>query len=343
MTKDVKRLFAVLEAHLFESGVPVVSLLKRKAGQGDQHFIACAIPDDDGDLDYYFVVQVGRQHLIRYFLNQCDLRFLFAFASGRKFFTAKSLTPNRTGKIELVEFNGRLTEDLFPDGQFFAVNHTSDYGITYPETVEQRLYIDGSWDMDEFGEFYTKFSDVYGFEQAIIYYQSGQQSKVNAVRKAFATKPFKGGSSYMGFFDDLIDIIPRNERPSLDGISYNSPGHVDLKGRDEILALIKNNVSLFLQNHAEIVKRHDDLRGFMSRSKLLMITGKTVVASKEVLEQLISHTNSLFEVLPVSGADEILDLAERNQVVRAKIGLALFRRLKATSTFFAQGRLAYKE
>ncbi|MBW4974426.1 hypothetical protein KZZ08_12415 [Roseovarius mucosus] len=328
-------------ANLFEVEIPLVVLLSKQAGQSTQHFIACAIPDEDGQLDYYFAVFVGRQNLIRYFNEQCDLRFLFAFASGRKYYTFKNLPKGKDKKVAMQEFDGELGEHLFPDSRFFVTSHTSDYGIQAEVGVEQRLMIDGHWDMQEFGGFYQKFSDLYSYKQAIAYLEEADTAKTEKVQRAFSSKPFKGGSSYLGFFGDLFEIIPPRERPVLEGIEYHSPGFVDLRGKEEILNSIKDSVSLFLESADTIQKAHDDLRSFMTKSKILSITGGAKDVSAELLGELQILIATFYDALPIDGKDSLKALAKQNSIVHAKIGLALFRRLKATAHFFAQGRLSY--
>lgn len=339
--KAARKVNVQLVANLFEVEIPLVVLLSKNAGKSTQHFIACAIPDEDGELDYYFAVFVGRQHLIRYFNEQCDLRFLFAFASGRKYFTFKELPKVTDKKFAIQEFDGQPGEDLYPDSRFFVTSHTSDYGIQSEVGVEQRLLIDGHWDMQEFGAFYQKFSDLYSYKQAIVYIKEEDQNRTEKVQRAFSSKPFKGGSSYMGFFSDLFEIMPPRERPALEGIEYHSPGFVDLRGKDEILKSIKESVSLFLESADAIQKAHDDLRGFMTKSKLLSITGGVKDLGAEPLGELQRLTVTFYDALPIEGKDSLKTLAKHNAVVHAKIGLALFRRLKATAHFFAQGRLSY--
>lgn len=342
-SKKQNKINVKIEANLFEAGIPLVVLLSKKAGKGTQHYIASAIPDECGEVDYYFAVFVGRQHLIKYFNEQCDLRYLFAFATGRKYFTIKDLSPNNKGVVAMEEFTGSLSESLFPDGQFFVTAHTSNYGIGDAIGKEQRLLIDGHWDMQEFGSFYQKFSDLYSYGQAVEYICDQDEQKIGQVQKAFSSKPFKGGSSYMGFFGDLFEIIPPRERPALEGIEYHSPGWVDLRGKDRILESVKESVNLFLENADEIQKAHDDLRSFMSKSKLLAITGGLKEASADVSKELLRLTTIFYNVLPVAGKDQLKALTKGNLIVHAKVGLALFRRLRATAHFFAQGRLAYSE
>jgi hypothetical protein len=336
-----RKLNVQLVASLFEVQIPLVVLLSKNAGKSTQHFIGCAIPSEDGELDFYFVVFVARQHLLRYFNEQCDLRFLFAFASGRKYYKIKELPKDIGEKVSLEEFDGRLEERLFPDARFFVTSHTSNYGIQAEVGIGQRLLIDGHWDMQEFGAFYQKFSDLYSYQQAITYIEEADKGKVEKVQRAFSSKPFKGGSSYMGFFSDLFEIIPQRERPALEGIEYHSPGYVDLRGKEDVLNSIRESVSLFLQNADMIQKAHDDLRSFMTKSKLLAITGGARDASTDILSELIELTKAFYEVLPVDGKSSLKSLAKQNSIVHAKIGLALFRRLKTTAHFFAQGRLSY--
>lgn len=341
---ETKTVNVSLTATLFEAGDPLVILLTKKAGKGTQHFVGCAIPDDIGHRFQYFVVYVAKNQLVKYFNEQRDLRFLFAFARERKYYCLQSLTPNKKGMLSLTEFCGDLSEDLLPDRGFFVTAHTTNYGIADVANGEQRLLIDGGWDMQEFGSFYQKFSDLYGYEKAIEYFTEDNESvRGKRVEKAFLSKPFKGGSSYIGFFDDLFDIIPLNMRPALDGIVYNSPGHVDLRGSDEILASIKSSVIEFLSNIEEIVEAHDKLRSFMSDARLLSITANVTLDNGSITGDLKRKSAEFFKVLPISGKDQLEKLTRNNPVVHAKIGLALFRRLRATSAFFAEGRLSYEQ
>ncbi|MCE5975244.1 hypothetical protein LZA78_17470 [Sinirhodobacter sp. WL0062] len=81
----------------------------------------------------------------------------------------------------------------------------------------------------------------------------------------------------------------------------------------------------------------------MSKSKLLSITGGAKDIGADILEELQKLTTAFYETLPIDGKDQLKLLAKQNSIVHAKIGLALFRRLKATANFFAQGRLSYSE
>ena len=69
----------------------------------------------------------------------------------------------------MEEFTGALSDNLFPDEQFFVTALTSDYGIGDAIGKELRLLIDGHWDMQKFGSFYQKFSDLYSYVQTVVY------------------------------------------------------------------------------------------------------------------------------------------------------------------------------
>ncbi len=339
--KKTRTLNAKLEAVLFETDAIDIALLVRNQGTGVQHYIACAILDDFGCVDYYFVVFVGRSHLLKYFSEQCDLRFLFTYSGRKKYYTTKRLVPHERGTTPLLEYEGEVTEDLLPDSRFFASSHTSKYGITDVVRGEQRLLIDGQWDMQEFGQFYQKFADLYSFQEAINCIESGSDSKKLLVQSAFRSKPFRGGSSYVGFFGDLFDLIPRAKRPALEGIEYHSPGYVDLRGEDSVLDAVKEGIQSFLENAEDIEKAHDDLKSFMSKSKLLLVTGSAPLPKPEILNELRLLSVKFFESLPVDGKEHLFELTNGNLIVQAKVGLALYRRLRMTSVFFAQGRLSF--
>jgi hypothetical protein len=338
---QAKRIKANVVANLFEVHIPLVVLLSRKVGKNVQHYIACAILDDTDIVSYYFAVFVGRYHLKRYFNGQCDLRYLFAFASGRKYYKILNIDEDQKEGVFMEEFTGDLVDSLMPDSRFFATSHTSEYGIEDDFGIDQQLYIDGYWDMQEFGAFYQKFSDLYSLNKAISYYEDSNQSKISEVEKAFASKPFRGGSSYMGFFNDLFEIMPTRERPSLKGIEYHSPGYVELRGNDVVMEAVKHSVNCFLSNVDEIQKQHDNLRSFMSKRKLLSITGSLKDVKPDTLHDLRILADNFYDVMPIEGKVEIKTLTKGDPIVYAKVGLAIFRRLQATSSFFAQGRLTY--
>lgn len=339
----VKSIYLEVKSPLFVSDIPLVVLLSRKVASGEQHYIACAIPDDFGGLDRYFAVRVSRPILLKYWNEQCDLRYLYEYAIGQKYYSSPDLSLNEKGKVRFVEYNEALTEELLPEPRFFASSHTEDYGLEPDLGIEQRILIDGNWDMQEFGSFYSKFADIYSFEQALRYVIDGEGSRTDKVRRAFAAKPFKGGSSYSGFFNDLFELIPVRERPVLEGIEYHSPGHVDLRGNDEILSAVRENIEKFLVSYREIHSAHDDLRIFMSSKRMLNITGKNVELSaidSGMFEQL---TQKFYELLPIGNSEEVLALTNGDRVVCAKVGLGVFRRLQAAAKFFAQGRLSYEK
>lgn len=337
--KSVK---AAVVANLFEADQPMIILLNRVVGKAVQNFIACPVPNEDGFLDYYFAVQVGRRYLIDYFDGQSDLRFLFTYAPGRKYFKCTEIPRDIGGVAQLEQFGGDVVEDMLPSPRFFATSHTSNYGVQNAVDGEQRIKIDGEWEMLDFGKFYQKFSDLYIYERAIEYVNKGENAqKIDEVYRAFSQKPFKGGSSYLNFFDDLLDVIPRQERPVLEGIEYHSPGWVELRGKNEILASVQDSVNAFLQHSEMIQKAHDDLRSYMTKEKMLAVVGGARNFDGDQLARLALLSRKFFEVLPVSGKDELTILTQGRPVVLAKVGLALFRRLKATAMFFAQGRLSY--
>ena len=338
-----KQISVSLEANLFEVAEPYVVLLSRNAGKGKVHYMGTAIPDDDGEIDYYYCTYVSTKILKKYFEEQCDLRYVFEFAPGRKFYTAKTIPHTKAANAVLVECPGDPTEEKLPEPRFFASAHTSDYGLGAMVGVDQRLLIDGNWDMNEFGAFYQRFSELYSYEQAIQYIADQKDNLVSKVFSAFARKPFKGASSYTGFFSDLFDIIPYRERPALEGIEYHSPGHVDLRGNEDVLVAVKHQLESFLDNLSQIQEAHDHLRKFMSDQKLLAIGGRNVELDEENSAKFRQLSDGFFDILPVNGKQHLLELTKGDKIVKAKVGLGLFRRLKSTAYFFAQGRLAYDE
>lgn len=341
-TTKAKKRFAEVEAVLVHVGMPLLVLLKKKSGLGASYYIASAIPDDEGDLDFYLAVSVSNSSLRAYFHQHCDLRYLFAFTPLRKYYRVDGSLV-KGGKVQILDYAEAITERLFPAPKFFSNAHTSDYGLEALNGTSQIIGIDGEWQMREFGTFHQKYSDLYAFDAAIAVTQSTNASTANKdrIEKAFKSKPFRGGSSYVGFFNDLIEQIPYRERPALEGIEYHSPGHVELRGNMALFNGLKDKITDFIENLEEITKAHEDIRSYLSKSGLLVVSGRTPQMTTDITLHLATVVPQLYTKMGFD-FEAVMNLTERNLLIVAKIALALFRRLASAATFFAQGRLEFE-
>ncbi|UWQ55108.1 hypothetical protein [Leisingera caerulea] len=339
----MRKITAAHEATLIDGDEPLLVLLKRPAGKGSTYFFGLAIPDDVGELDHYFLVSARPKTARRYFRGQCDLRYVFLYGPTRKYYTA---TANEivAEKVQLHPFDGELHEDLLPDARLFSNSHTCDYGLEEERSVEETLFVDGEWEMPEFGDFYRRYSDIYlfvsSFKAMLSSLTTGTQR--SKIVDAIITKPFKGGGSYMSLFKDLRLALPYQDRPGLDSISYASPGQMDIRGDLEVFENIEDLIENFLENSAGIKAVHDQLRSFMSKSKLLAVNAKSPVLSAEQAAFLFEEGRKLDAMMKTDVYEQLSQITEGNVIVANKVILAVYRRLQFTSTFFAQGRVGFE-
>lgn len=341
MTKTVNR-YAAFESILIEVDEPILVLLRRNAGRSSSFFMASAMPSDDGELDYYFVVSVKPAILKKYLRGLCDLRYLFAFAADRKYY--KATQDNiLSDRIKLVPFEDSPTENHLPSPQLFSSSHNVVYKHENVAAGEETLFIDGEWEMPEFGEFYTKYADIYGFMASTDRYLSGTtvDTELSKIEEAFKTKPFRGGSSYLGFFSDLNATLPHQERPSLEKIRYASPGEVDLRGSAATFSEVERLLKHYLENVGEITKLHDDLRKFMKELQLLQMVARLPTLDSTQNKSLRQQSKALYSALGSDRFDHVYEITGKNLVVTSKIGLALYRRISVAGKYFAQGRMAF--
>ncbi|MDQ2089270.1 hypothetical protein [Marimonas arenosa] len=329
---------------LIEADVPILVLLKRQAGRGTSYFFASAMPDDDGDVAYYIVVSAKPSVVKRYFRGQCDLRFLYTYAKDAVFFCAGA-DDILSERVKLVLFEGEVTEDHLPAPRLFSSSHTSDYGFEEGQSGEEVLFVDGEWEMPEFGDFYSRYSDVYLFLASIerVTDKSVSQVARSRVQSAITSKPFKGGGSYGGLFSDLRRALPYRERPGLDKINYASPGHMEIIGNSEIFGRLEGLVQNFLDHSKEIHEVHDKLRSFLSKGGFLKVNARTPTLSQEQLGFVVSNSKALDARLKLEAYSDLVQISEQNVLVVAKILLAVYRRLEFASRFFAQGRIGFEQ
>lgn len=335
---------AKFEAALFEGDDPLVVLLTKAAGKGRSYFLASAIPDIEGDLDYYFCVSVKPGVLKRYLRNQCDLRYVYTFAPQRSYFRAEK-HEILSEKVSLVAFSGDLSEDLLPAGRFFASDHTTEYGLEETASYEETLFVDGDWEMSEFGDFYRRFADLYAYFASAMKLSDPNVSDrtKEKVKGAITSKPFKGGSSYLGLFSDLFKTLSHSERPGLDSINYASPGQVEIRGIQPVFDALEDAVENYLANTGKIVTAHDDLRKYMSETNLLKIGARTPSLTGSQATILLDKCKLLYRELDAVEFEKIHQLSDSNLIVTAKIALAVYRRLEFSGKFFAQGRIGYSQ
>lgn len=307
--------------------------------------VAVAIPSDNQPEASMFVATTATQQNWRSYLNGAsDLRYLFTYPSTRSIYTF-DMHKIKDNRVLMTPWEGDIPEDYLPQPQFFSRFHTEDFSEHEVKSQTEKLLVDGDWELQEFGRFYQKYSDVYAFLVAIMNWNSAAiplETK-GKIKAAFSGKPFEGGSSYLHFFGDLFSSLRQGERLGLDKVQYASPGYVDVNGREEAFDSVELSLSNFLENHAALHKAYVEFRSSLSKNGYLAIAGINFPASDPAAPVIKERAAQFAALLRFDDFDQVYALAEQNALVSAKIMLSYYRRLEQAAEFFAQGRVAFAD
>lgn len=310
---------------------------------GKTQVIALAVPDDDRDFDH-IAATVTPKNWERYLDGHVDLRYLFTYPFQRSLYVFSS-SAMKDETVMLRPFAEEFPEVLLPSHGFFSMDHTEEYRKLPKATDSEKLFIDGQWQLNEFGKFYQKYSDVYFFSSAVRNHRDPATEQVykGRIQRAFSTKPFKGGSSYLHMFGELHDCIPRKDQLELDGIEYNSPGDVRMKGTSAGFAELERLISNFYTHRATVKATYDVLYRYLSERKLLTLSASRFDNSSRESETIKGQALALGGSMEVQNLEDIRSLCASNNLVFAKVLLALYRRIDSAAAFFAEGRISFDD
>ena len=305
--------------------------------------VAVAIPSEDPDQSLFLAATASKSDWTDYLNGASDLRYLFTYPTTRLIYTF-DLNDMRDGRVALDRLGGdAIPEAWLPAPQFFSRYHTEEFNTATVPTKTETLLVDGDWELQEFGNFYQRYSDVYAFLVALMNWQDQTVALPikDKIKGAFAGKPFEGGGSYLHFFSDLFSVLRPGERLGLDKVKYASPGFVDVNGRDEAFSQVEANVGAVLAAHSTLRKEYTELRSYLSKAGLLTLAGHNFPADHPQSDAVGRKAKAFAENLGLPNYDLILSLANDNTLVAAKIVLSYYRRIEEASGYFAQGRVAF--
>jgi hypothetical protein len=329
---------AAYEATLVYMDEPqLITLISKK-----KRIVAVAIPHDDPQHAFFHATTVSIADWEKYLSGTVDLRYLFTYPTVRLHFHF-NLYDMVDGKVMMDPWQGEIEERYLPSHRFFSSNHTEDYEQAARASDKETLLIDGEWELTDFGQFQQKFSDVYAF---IISAENWTDTTVSLekrrrIKEAFLDRPFQGGFSYVHLFKDLADNVPRSDQLNLDKIQYASPGHVDVLGKVSAFEALQEIIPNFVAKRTAI---HDVYRSFyqyLSENHYLRMSGHDFRQGDAAEVYINANARNLTDMMLAPSYDTILDLADKNALVAAKIVLSLYRRLADAASYFSQGRVAY--
>lgn len=310
---------------------------------GKSIVIVVAVPEQGDERFDHIAASVTAKNWDRYLGGFVDVRYLFTYPFHRSLYVFHS-DDMKDDEVMLRPREHEFPDGLLPSHGVFSSSHTEEFGDFEEADGEEQLFIDGEWELNEFGAFYQRYSDIYFFSAALKNYGRSdvEQAYKGRIKNAFGRKPFKGGSSYMHMFDELQNCLPRGEKLSLDGIEYNSPGDVRMNGLPEHFSEIEKIISNYTINRNDIRESHKKLRDLLTKEKLLGLAAANFDTNSVHATTIRKGAKELGGKLFLTGLDRVETLCEGNPLVFAKVMLAIFRRIDAASSFFAEGRMAFE-
>lgn len=298
----------------------------------------------DGYVTPFVGASVSIRQLLDYKLERIDLRYLYLHADGRKWWTFDLDDDPEAIKLKKVSGKAEIVDNNAPETGFFSRFHDEITSLSVDlADSKQTFEIDGTWDLGEFSQFYGQVEDIYYFFHSMAEYK---KSGTSAMRKAqihdALVRPFRGGGSYVGLYNDFANDNNRAARLRVSGIQYHSPGYVEVRALEEPFNASIALLAAYAEKKSTIKSLYKDLYKTLSKNNLLKKDANTVYSkelSNLIVEQSLELSNALYGVSFL----DILEVADENLLIAAKVLLSVDRRVDRLFQFFDEGRAKHSD
>jgi len=326
---------------LYEYDGPKVILLRTP---GTSYVIAVAIVNEKLE-EPFFGAEVTHEQLDRLIEQEFGLRYLFLKPKYKTRFLIDLSDLDRSPDVKLMPVKlSPETVEYLPGRTFFASDFTEELeiGAGPVDRAEERILVDGSWEISDFSDLYGGYSDLYSFKDGLDKFDDTDTplEVKRTILRAFE-KQWQGGGSYGSFYRSMRGAQSASERLGLGGFEYHSPGFVDLEGRADLLDSVTNMLQKFASKQAELNKAYKQLYGYLSANKLLSLSAEKFDKTSPLAKSVGQRGEEFAQILPGAKWETLLRLAANDQLVAAKVVLSLFRRLNRLNDFQLQGRVTF--
>jgi hypothetical protein len=333
---------AIIVETLVEYDGPQLLLLKTNRGY---NMISVAVKDQHME-EPFFGCEINDKTYDGYFEQTWDLHYTFRHAIGRRYYLLDAADSGDDGvKLAAVSDERSIDESFWPQIGFFSRSHTTDFNRILPETSEKTFRIDGKWDASDFSQFYGKMADLYALFGAM-----SRLDKVNgdakATEKGFVTKIiheryWRGGGSYVGFYDSLMErnSIMQLARLDVAKIQYASPGELKLRGNRDALSSVTTVMSIFDEKAADLKTVYRTIYGILKKERLLSAPPNSQFGFAHIERLVLDRSKVLSKEIGIDNVDEVFDACEQNVLVFAKLVLSMYRRAYELYKYQDEGRV----
>jgi hypothetical protein len=223
-------------------------LLLRSANA--RNVFAVAVPHENM-CHPFFTAEVRENVFNRYMDGKADLNFVLRNAAFDKYYLF-DLGEAENGNVRMRPIAKSYAEEneLFPEPGIFSRSHTHIFKVRQTEGLAvHRFGIDGNWQANDFSHFNAKIANLYGLFSVLRRLDAdsaGSEFQERSYMKRLVRDRFwRGGGSYLGFYDDLYDHIRNLNSLEVESIIYQSPGQIVFRGDALAFAEIDQIIEVF--------------------------------------------------------------------------------------------------
>lgn len=229
--------------------------------------------------------------------------------------------------------------DLLPDPGFFSDSHTTSFRMDSLSRGRERLLLDGTWQLQDFGRFQQLYAEVYSFFAAIDLLKAANVNDdvKSRLRNLISSLPYQGGGSYLSVFRGLDKELPKEVGVGLVGITKNSPGEMVLAGVGDHFTDAKLAVQTFVEHSGSARQMYSQLHNFLKRLGLLKESVSKYSRADAANGEIEAMARSLLTVYGVHDYDMLKDICSGNSLAVAKVALGFHRRVANSAVFLLRG------
>jgi hypothetical protein len=280
----------------------------------------------------------------RYRRQFVDLRYLFLVPKWRRWFLfdLADLGEDKKIPLERAKQEDYRNNKFLPSHGFFSRDHTEpepSFGET--KLGIQKFSIDGNWEPADLSIFFGRINDLYSFFLGLSKFASTSttQTQKRALVEAFTENTLHSGFNYVNFYGDLKGLLGFDERLAMGSIVKQSPGFVDVEGKEDTLKELGGAFENYVNNQESLKAKYNELHGYMSKANLLKKAGAERLEATDAVSKFIKEKNEAFSAELGVDLKTIDRLTSRHVVSTAKILLSYHRRLERYHVFFVEGRV----
>lgn len=313
----------------------------------NNNMLAVAVHHPKSD-NVFFGCETGEKQFDRYWGEKADLHYVFQNALRHQYYLFDYEDDSEREKVVLdpLPQNDPVTEKYLPKVGIFSRSHTSKLARNKLPLGQREYFIDGKWAATDFSRFYNKFADLYAlfavFGENWVDLSDGKKEEVSDIVKS---KMFRGGGSYVGLYDQLMDQVISSSLSTLDvkEIKYASPGKLVLSGNPEVLSDVNDAIKLMSMSKDSLGASYRKIHGILSVEKLLGERPTKKFSTPDRQRFVKTQTDHFASEMGLSDTQALYEASGRKTIVYSKIVLSIYRRLKEVYLFHEEGRIQTKK